>query len=101
MQCSGSLFSSLYLHATSYTLSTDTTHSHFYFQLYSRFYTAEIALGIHDLHVMGFVHRDIKPENILIDRTGHLKLADFGNNIHTLIFEMITLITVMLNIKID
>ena len=31
-----------------------------------RFYTAEVALGIHDLHKMGFVHRDIKPENILI-----------------------------------
>ena len=33
-----------------------------------RFYTAEVALGIHDLHKMGFVHRDIKPENILVDR---------------------------------
>merc|ERR1719319_1142693 len=44
-----------------------------------RFYTAEVAQGIHDLHKLGFVHRDIKPENILIDRTGHLKLADFGN----------------------
>ena len=44
-----------------------------------RFYTAEVCLGIHDLHKMGFVHRDIKPENILIDRTGHVKLADFGN----------------------
>ena len=31
-----------------------------------RFYAAEVALGIHDLHKMGFVHRDIKPENILI-----------------------------------
>ena len=44
-----------------------------------RFYTAEVTLGIHDLHKMGFVHRDIKPENILVDRTGHVKLADFGN----------------------
>ena len=44
-----------------------------------KFYVAEVALGIHDLHKMGFVHRDIKPENILIERTGHIKLADFGN----------------------
>ncbi len=34
------------------------------------FFHDQVALGIHDLHKMGFVHRDIKPENILIDRTG-------------------------------
>lgn len=45
----------------------------------ARFYLAEMTQALHALHKMGFVHRDIKPENILLDRFGHLKLADFGN----------------------
>lgn len=44
----------------------------------TKFYLAEITLALNALHTMGFVHRDIKPENILLDRFGHLKLADFG-----------------------
>ncbi|GFT00684.1 hypothetical protein NPIL_303761 [Nephila pilipes] len=44
------------------------------------FYLAELVLAIHSLHTMGYVHRDIKPDNILIDRTGHIKLADFGSS---------------------
>lgn len=46
------------------------------------FYIAELVLAINDLHSMGYVHRDIKPDNILLDRCGHLKLADFGSAAH-------------------
>ncbi|XP_062544159.1 citron rho-interacting kinase [Armigeres subalbatus] len=45
----------------------------------AQFYLAELTEALHSLHSIGYVHRDIKPENILLDRFGHLKLADFGN----------------------
>ncbi|XP_074015942.1 citron Rho-interacting kinase isoform X1 [Numenius arquata] len=44
-----------------------------------QFYLAELILAIHSVHQMGYVHRDVKPENVLIDRTGHIKLVDFGS----------------------
>lgn len=45
---------------------------------WAKFYCAEIVLAVDAIHQMGFVHRDVKPDNMLIDKTGHLKLADFG-----------------------
>ncbi|XP_039215828.1 serine/threonine-protein kinase MRCK gamma isoform X1 [Crotalus tigris] len=43
------------------------------------FYLAEMVLAIHSLHQLQYVHRDIKPDNILIDTSGHIRLADFGS----------------------
>ena len=41
-------------------------------------YLAEICLAVGFLHDNDVIHRDLKPENVLIDRTGHIKLTDFG-----------------------
>uniref|UniRef100_A0A672QEB1 non-specific serine/threonine protein kinase n=1 Tax=Sinocyclocheilus grahami TaxID=75366 RepID=A0A672QEB1_SINGR len=45
---------------------------------WAQFYTAEVVLALDAIHSLGFIHRDIKPDNMLLDRNGHLKLADFG-----------------------
>ena len=45
---------------------------------WAKFYCAEVVLAVDAIHKMGFVHRDVKPDNMLIDKSGHLKLADFG-----------------------
>ncbi|XP_062893636.1 rho-associated protein kinase 2 isoform X4 [Mobula hypostoma] len=45
---------------------------------WAKFYTAEVVLALDGIHSMGFIHRDVKPDNMLLDKLGHLKLADFG-----------------------
>ncbi|ORX56313.1 kinase-like protein [Hesseltinella vesiculosa] len=43
-----------------------------------RLYTAEIILGLQELHRLAILYRDLKPENILLAADGHIILTDFG-----------------------
>lgn len=44
----------------------------------ARFYIIEVIIALHYLHEQNCIYRDLKPENILLDKTGHIKLTDFG-----------------------
>jgi serine/threonine protein kinase len=39
---------------------------------------ADVAEGLEALWAAGMVHRDVKPGNILLDKTGHSYITDFG-----------------------
>ena len=43
-----------------------------------KLYIGELACALEAMHQANVVYRDLKPENVLIDRDGHLKIADFG-----------------------
>lgn len=44
---------------------------------------AQTSRALHAAHVGGVVHRDIKPGNIIIERSGDVKITDFGVSLAT------------------
>ena len=44
----------------------------------AKFYGAQIAVALGELHKNKTIYRDMKPENILLDSDGYIALADFG-----------------------
>lgn len=44
----------------------------------AKFYICETILAIEYLHSKSIVYRDLKPSNLLLDKDGHIKLADFS-----------------------
>jgi len=44
----------------------------------ARFYAAAVVLCFEYMHSKNIIYRDLKPENLLLDRTGYLKITDFG-----------------------
>jgi serine/threonine protein kinase len=43
-----------------------------------RSYIKQLCEGLAYLHTHRILHRDIKPQNLLVDKEGHVKIADFG-----------------------
>ena len=38
----------------------------------------QICAALHEAHTQGIVHRDLKPENVMLDKSGNVKVMDFG-----------------------
>jgi serine/threonine protein kinase len=45
----------------------------------AQFYFCNVFSAIAHLHDNNIIYRDLKPENLVMDRTGYLKLVDFGS----------------------
>jgi len=44
----------------------------------ARFYAGSVVLAFEYMHARDIIYRDLKPENLLLDKSGYLKVTDFG-----------------------
>ena len=47
----------------------------------TKFYAAQVALGLGFLHRNNIIYRDLKPENLVFDKLGNVHITDFGISI--------------------
>ncbi|XP_056639996.1 3-phosphoinositide-dependent protein kinase 1 isoform X1 [Diorhabda sublineata] len=59
-------------------LSQIDKHTHLSIEC-TRYYLAELILGLEYLHSKNIIHRDLKPENLLFDENWHILITDFGS----------------------
>lgn len=44
----------------------------------TKFFLANIIIGLEYLHSKNIIHRDIKPENLVFDSHGYIRITDLG-----------------------
>lgn len=68
----------LHMHSSKMDPNVSTSSGRRFSVERARFYAAELAIALSYLHAHGIIYRDLKPDNIMLDKTGNIRLVDFG-----------------------
>lgn len=68
----------LHMHSSKMDPNVSTSSGRRFTVERARFYAAELAIALSYLHAHGIIYRDLKPDNIMLDKTGNIRLVDFG-----------------------